>query len=653
MRKILKGIFTAVISFALTVLTVVAGIIPATIFVKAEDKTVAYEQTNVMDDLKGSVVGGKQFTISDYGFIASRETQVVAFVEYCYSFYQNLQDNYGLYVYVYNPQGKHFVVDHALNKIQMSYGENTTYTKYPLKFLNVSTQSGYAGLFYKFKVVLNEVQKQELVSVFQDGERVYRISGIELLEQGKTSSDEYMVGTEYHYTGYAAGYGSNPNTGNTLECSSRESKQLTLSVRSTVYRPNGSNGKNEYTQDSLHSVYFAVPNTVLKEYGNMSAVHATWLDAVLTPMLVTGNYDAYSAILSYLGKSIPDTDKGNHTDDLYYMYYGACTGAGSGYSNATCYYGYSYNAMTGWSGHSMIHKYVGGVVNPLYGMFFANGGVDSADGYFVSSEDILAKLEQSKVKYGGELVNGKYSRVMFESVAKEFTDINITAEETYSLTEQKIDKAWWSGLFGVDREDKVTTQVFDNIKAIYEVKESDFEGSKSDACKRLYISEADYDEFYAYYKENKGDSTIYLFRYQTSDYISQEATLYEYYPDGSIFDTGRGWQKCDTNAYFFQETVNLDFDVIDVTFANGRENTVIPVVANPIDVVPGATPPLDTKSDKQVDWRLIVVAVVLVVLAIIFLPQILFGLAKGVIKLVGKLLKGIGGLFKGGGNDKE
>ena len=196
MRKILKGIFTAVISFALTVLTVVAGVVPATIFVKAEDTTVAYEQTNVMDDLKGSVVGGKQFTLSDYGFIASRETQVVAFVEYCYSFYQNLQDYYGLYVYVYNPQGRHFVVDHPLNKIQMSCGQDTVYTKYPLKFLNASTQIGYEGLFYKFKVSLNAVQKQELVSEFKDGERVYRISGIELLEQGKTSSDEYMVGTE-------------------------------------------------------------------------------------------------------------------------------------------------------------------------------------------------------------------------------------------------------------------------------------------------------------------------------------------------------------------------------------------------------------------------------------------------------------------------
>ena len=71
------------------------------------------------------------------------------------------------------------------------------------------------------------------------------------------------------------------------------------------------------------------------------------------------------------------------------MYYGACTGAGAGYSNATCHYGYSYNAMTGWSGHSMIHKYVGDAVNPLYTMFYSGSGKDSADDYIVSSKQIL------------------------------------------------------------------------------------------------------------------------------------------------------------------------------------------------------------------------------------------------------------------------
>ena len=159
MRKIFKHIFTAVISFALTLLTVVAGIFPATISVQAEE-TITYEQTNVMDDLKGSTINGKEFSLTDYNFDAYKETQMISFVEYCYSFYQNLQDNYGLYVYVYNPKGLKFSVNSPLNQIQMAYGldANQSYVKYSLQFLNCSTETNYEGLFYKFKVVLTGAQ---------------------------------------------------------------------------------------------------------------------------------------------------------------------------------------------------------------------------------------------------------------------------------------------------------------------------------------------------------------------------------------------------------------------------------------------------------------------------------------------------------------
>lgn len=56
------------------------------------------------------------------------------------------------------------------------------------------------------------------------------------------------------------------------------------------------------TQDSLHSVYFAVPNEYIKKYGAMTAVHAEWLNAVLAPALVTGNGNVYNAVKEYLGE---------------------------------------------------------------------------------------------------------------------------------------------------------------------------------------------------------------------------------------------------------------------------------------------------------------------------------------------------------------
>ena len=639
MRKILKGIFTAVISFALTLLTVVAGVFPATISVSAEE-TITYEQTNVMDDLKGSTINGKEFSLTDYNFDAYKETQMISFVEYCYSFYQNMQDNYGLYVYVYNPKGLKFAANSPLNQIQMAYGldANQSYVKYSLQFLNCSTETNYEGLFYKFKVVLTGAQKQELLRSLNSSDRVYRVSGIELMEQGKLNATEYSISTIYRFSGYAAGYGSDPTAGNTLKCNSEQGEVLTLSVHPTVYRPDGTNGKNEYTQDSLHSVYFAVPNDIINKYGKMSAVHAMWRDAVLKPALVTGNSSAYNAILPFLGKDI-----GVETDDLDYGYLGAYfSGVNSttGAMHSVTKSGFSYNRK-----HNPTHDLYGDVIKTLYMMFQSAEKIDSADGRTVSSEEIVEKLMESKDKYGGALVNGKYSSKVFESVAEDFTDVNIKADEQYSLTSETISYKWWNLLFKTGGS-TVTTS-FGGIKAIYPVKASDMEGTAKEIADRLYIAKSDVADFKEYYNANKNLCTVYLFRYQVSHYMAQEATLFE----RSTFLGAKTWDKVDTNAYFFQETVNLDFDIIDITFSNGSFETVIPVVSNPIDVVPDATPPVYTQSDKKPNWWLIIAALILLIVLIVSLPNWLPLLIKGIIWLITLPFKLIGKLF--GGEDKD
>ena len=167
----------------------------------------------------------------------------------------------------------------------------------------------------------------------------------------------------------------------------------------------------------------------------------------------------------------------------------------------------------------------------------------------------------------------------------------------------------------------MTTNTFDGISAIHTVTEEDVQGNAVEAAQRLFISDADYADFYDFYQKNKNVCTVYLFRYQVSDYISQEATFYK--ENTSIF--GNSFNKVDTNAYFFQQTVNLDFDIIDVTFSNGVTDTIIPVVADPIDVVHDATPPVYTTKDKNVNWFLIIAAVLLVVIIIVLIiccPQV-------------------------------
>lgn len=632
----MKGLTIRVGTALLSVLFFFLVLFPSQFTVARAESAAEFEKTNVMDDLEGSEIDGDPFSLEKYGFNSRKETQVFSFVEFCYSFYENLQADYGLYVYLYNPKGLKFVEDSALNTINLRAGDNesASFHKYPLIYLNKSEEVNYEGLFYKFKVGLTESQRQEILDTVNSGNRVYRVAEVELLQEGKLNATAITVGTTYSYTGYAGGYGSKTDAESTLQCNSEQSETLALAPYTTTYRPSGSNGKGNCTQDSLHSVYFAVPKDFIDRYGEMSAVHATWLNAVLAPALVTGNEEAYDAIIPYLGQNI-----GRYTDELDFHYYGDLESrANGGMGNFTEHiYGFGYNGGLTISGNMFYDgdtEFVadgkvawsnpkeGYDIDTLYTMYYAGSGTDSADSYEVSSDMIRDKLLQGTESYGGELVNGKYGKVLFERVDETFTEVNIRRDETFDLTSQTISKSWWDKLWNLKGD--VSTTVFDGIQAIYPVTKDDLLGTKEEVCKRLYISTADYDAFKKYFEENEETATVYLFRYQVSDYIAQEASLYK---GSGVFS----FKKVDTNAYFFQETVNLDFDIIDVTFSNGETETVIPVVMSPIDHIPSATPPIHTISDKTPWWELllgVIAFVIIVMLLLKFAPWLIYGIGK-------------------------
>ena len=367
MKKILKVHFQRILSlFVLCVLCVamfMGGQMTApVVYADTAFGDVQMDSSNVMDDLQSSTVDGEPFDLRDYAFDENAETNVFAFAEYCYSFYSNLQGNYGLYVYVHNPRGLTFNLNSTRNTIQFRAGEQEHSAKYSLLYLNQCEIPNYEGLFLKFKVYLTGEQKADILASLNSAERIYDVTEIELVTADTGEVENYNVSTNYYYSGYAAGYGSDPNAENTLSIKSEQADTLSLVPHATAYRPDGTNGKNDYTQDSLHSVYFAVPNEFIEMYGEMSAVHARWLDAVLKPILVTGNQAAYNAISEYIGKDI--TADGT---DLGYFYLGAHrTYTVAGLSTTGHSYGYSYNNAGVWMNNVTTHDYYGDTVNPLY-----------------------------------------------------------------------------------------------------------------------------------------------------------------------------------------------------------------------------------------------------------------------------------------------
>ena len=602
-KRIGKKIVMVFSLFACILTAFCSSVNDGQISVKAESEGTKYSKSYVMDDLEGMTIDGEEFDISDYGFNEWKSTEVLQFVEYCYSYESSRQANYGLYVYVYNPQGLHYV-DSTLDAISMRFGgvSSDLYRKYPLKLLSVCDEKANQRLFYKYEVVLTASQKSDILSKVKSSKRVYEVADIELMIVGGQNATAYEVGTYYEFSGYAKGYGPKIEEESTLEMKSSTSQTLTLDVFPASYTPKGPNGKTLDTYDTLHSVYFAIPKTIEQEYGYMSAVHARWLSAYLAPYIATNHTGAYHAFSPYLGEKV---DK--WTLDVDYMF------VGRDYSNkdfdkTTHHYGFLFNDVTSAQtshGNTFVHSYYGWELDYLYSIYLTSNNV-------VASQDIINELKASVNNYGGKLVQDKYAACMFEKVDEDYTDINVLAGDTYTLVDQKLTTNFWKNILSNNYFEVSSTTAYSNISAIQAITEKDVTGSYEADWDNLYISEADYSDFCEFYNAKKAENTVYLFRYRQTETIKQSATLYEY--EAGLFGAANVYSR-DSVSAFVQNYVDLDFDVIDVTMTGVKGDTVIGVVSSPMDIAPSIKIPF---RNGNYDWKSLVI-LLCIVLAVVFI----------------------------------
>ena len=659
-NKIHDYLMTLLIVVCIVVATVVCGlnIIVPTAYAESEDIVTRYEQTNVMDNLKGSTIAGKAFDIKDYPHNANAKPQIISFVEFCYSYYEDKQDDYGLYIYVYNPQDVAFDTNTQRNKIQLTYGNKPSYKKYGLTFLNYLTDAGIEGRFYKFKIELSASERADILRTLSSDERVYKVSGIELSVKNKVT--EHTTAQTYAYKGFAVGYGSELAETDTLSCKvDGFDKYISLDVRSTYWRPKGTHSDG-FTRDTLHSVYFAVPNNIIDEYGEMTGVHATWLNAYTAPILVTGNRTIYNAVQKQLGKYVHGgtQEQMNANTDLAYALIATMAAEGLRDDVDMAPFGgyYAYNQYVGMkSGQTNYLGSYNKIIYYLNYLFYADNG--NADTFTLPAETLIGDdnsdgwFKTYTDRFGGELINDRYSKALFDEVDERFTDVKITSNDEYMLTDKTVFDTVWNRLFGstVKHETSYT------LSAIQKVTTTDinYYSDKSAFCDNFYIAESDYDEFRQYVIEsNAKNETVYLFRYYQSEYRANEVTEYRRTTKWYLGSGDLGvYEYVDTNAYFAQMWVQLDFDIIDLTFTKDNVVTVIPVVMSPMDIAADVEHPVSTQPQKTgTAWWRILLGILLLILIIIlllkFAPGVILVIVKVILFVISLPFKLIGALFK-------
>lgn len=624
--------------------------------VYAANTDVKFDDTNVLDDLKSSTVKGKPFNLLNYPFDSTglvKHPEIINVVEYCYSYKVNMQSNYGLYLYFYNPQGLNIDTASKSNKVQLavSYTKDSDendmpngYEKFDLEFCSRAEESKYKNLFYKFKIKdrIGADGKTILQRVNSNGRR-YDISGVELHTYGEPNATDYTVGGTYEFSGYAKGYGADSNSESDLACDVRNLETIFLDLagktdgvdKRTYWRSNSSGlGKNH--QNQINSVFFAIDKNVLEKYGYiLQRIKAEWWEYKTRPAVVVDNLAIYNNLLKYNGVKITNSyDQGRgytmHDKDFEYI------SSGVGGMSTYCW---SYNAELGSMGGS---TYFSEDIETLLPLLFSTGGISVND--YVLSAEVLQKYFKSYNKsyekghllingghdYSADLfsdsvdsgrIMGKNERVFDIGKAEDYWDIR-----SYDSTHNWWNKLWDYGFGGVNTNDD-----FPSVAPIQMLNSNDL--NVSDVATHLKINTSDVERLKTYYNSVKKDSEVFIFRYATTDYFATDLSIF-------AINEGKYGVHYDTCAEIRQGTQFFDFDILEFTFNNDGVYTVIPVVSSPIDHWSDYTPSIDSSGCADINWKQLLMILLLILLLIVCAPllpvvlNLILWVIKGVLWLI-------------------
>ena len=653
----MKRLLVTLVLIALIITSLTASVFS----VAAESAEVegSFDDSYVVDDLLTATVNGQPFDPDDFPAVDGAQPQILSFQEYGYSYYADEnQDLFGLYIYVYNP-GQKTISSTTRNKISIAVGYDETgkpndYEKFTLVLCSRSADE-YSNLYYKFRIA-DPSDKIKARVATTPLERRYDVAEIEL-DFGDDNAAAYGVGGTFRFTGYATGLGPADDTDeSTLRCDVTDLETITLDVHPTVWRSESSSaGAGHHNQ--LHSVYFAVEDRFFETYGALQKIKAMYYEMQLQPAIVTSDETIYNTVKNWLGKKIA-----GHTDDLLYGF-GTNRKKATGVSQVSYDWGYNVYTFYNYDGDNYSFQTVKTTLSTLTTLFCSDTSKS------VSIDEIIDYIKNYSSSYEtGEIdFFGGISADLFDlskSKPNEATVIELDVDneddkhdllsynDTHDFWDEVGDYGFWDALFGRVPDDESLVA----IDPIVIVDEADLTLGKASLCEKYLINESDYDDFIAYANANKSDSKIVLFRYRVSDYESQSLYVLE----DRLYN-----KNFDDTSYMFRQSIDLDFDIISLTFNKDGNYTVIAAVSDPINVIAPGDPPADyddngwipkVKSwfeqlwDKIVElWNKLVAALgdfgtnwwkyLLVALAIIVGVPIAFYLIKTIVTLPWKLIK--------------
>ena len=586
----------------------------------AADNNVKFDNTSIFDDLYGSKdEHGNEFDLGNYPKDKDGELRFYTFVEYGYSYYANLDKNYALYAYLYNPQQLDFSTYLDSNVVRMatafaknSEGEYVASDYDDFNIVCVSRTTGdYANLFYKFKILDPEKKLLALAQKYEseNGCRRYDIAGVYLKTDKSDVTLDKNIGRSFKCSGYMATYGENANNPSTFMCKVDVLETLDLKVYQTSYLT-GVSSLGAYHHNNVSSVYFAIPQRVFDKYGSLWEIYAQWYECKTAPISVTSNQDFYQKALSNNHYETIDNSEGG-TSLLYdksvdyLLWYGRHIDSVVGSSNIL-HYDWVYNlrpfSMT--SGNMFIQRFANSYSNVLPFVFYSPSYTDSGAFNVINKQRVGGDVTSSSIRdyiqnydssnyvswhtsrnLPSELfVNEVDSTRSAKGIQVGLNKIRTNFQDTFDLNSYNSNHSWWDKLWEYGwsyPKDEALDESHTNVSPFEEVKQTSL--NSSSIASDLLINENDIESFKTFCNVSYGKKEVpYLFRFAVSDYTSRPITR----------NPGRLDVDQDVvDSYLAQETVFFDFNIITMTFKGEEDYYTLAVMHSPVDVIAGVEPP--------------------------------------------------------------
>lgn len=547
--------------------------VPSTAFAADASAVEKIQASDVYEDLR--IMG---FDMSKYSKDETAEhISLIDFLEFGFD-YNGSTSKYGLYVYIYNPSGKSIDVYSTKNKISLQAtkpdGTESGFSNYRLVYLDSNEDKS----LYKFKVNV----PQSFMLKLSKTQRQYEIGDIELKYEGENHKS-YGAGGLWIYYGYQAYCGlDRTSSASTLKYTATELQTIELEIHPASWKTETSD-KGEGYQYELSSVYFSVPNSIIRQYGDFNdatkglrAVKGEYSQYKVNGVL-TSNSSFYEDLYSSIGKAVSNKD-----NEINYSFLTEAYDMIGGIA----WYMYKYYPASFWNiqtGGTSAYNELDSL-NSAY-LYGVEENFESSDWFLKAFEN----LQEEIGTFYGKPLNVNFS---YEVTTEDENFNNAMATYINKLSSSNFFSRWFE--FGYKFEDEIQDLVIP-IEPLRIVATSDVSNKYNDEynARQLFVSETDFEDLKSHVNSiDTALETTYLMRFSLTDYYCSDIFVARK-GFGNDIDYGNG-------NYFFEKDIFLDFDILSLTWQNKHGGMkTIPVSATSIDIVGSITKPSNTNDDTD------------------------------------------------------